>query len=178
MKKKPPLAESLRRNALDPLSALAAIRDQLRQGNRTSFVVPVYDGARRLWRPERVDLSSVAGPGATAVKIRFRVQSAASPVFDGFRLDDVQILTFDPAAQPTPVAVDGGPRPAAVELEPLTVTGTRTPADPLSSPLPTASLDGSSVNARPGVSLAHALADIPGLRALFLAHPTQECILD
>jgi len=45
--KKPPLAEPFRTNVLDPLSALAAIRHELRRGNRGSFTIPVYDGARR-----------------------------------------------------------------------------------------------------------------------------------
>ena len=45
--KKPPLAEEFRKNVLDPLSALAAIRHELRRGNRGAFTVPVYDGARR-----------------------------------------------------------------------------------------------------------------------------------
>jgi hypothetical protein len=45
--RKPPLAEPFRTGVLDPLSALTAIRDQLRRGNRGSFTVPVYDGARR-----------------------------------------------------------------------------------------------------------------------------------
>lgn len=45
--KKAPLAEAHRTNVLDPLSALAAIRHQLRQGRRGAFAVPVYDGARR-----------------------------------------------------------------------------------------------------------------------------------
>ncbi len=45
--KKPPLAEPFRTNVLDPLSALAAIRHELRQGNRGSFTIPVYDGSRR-----------------------------------------------------------------------------------------------------------------------------------
>jgi Protein of unknown function (DUF3108) len=45
--KKPPLAEGFRQNILDPLSALTAIRDALRRGNRGSLSVPVYDGARR-----------------------------------------------------------------------------------------------------------------------------------
>ncbi|HEV2335733.1 MAG TPA: DUF3108 domain-containing protein [Stellaceae bacterium] len=44
---KPPLAEPFRTNVLDPLSALAAIRHELRQGRRGEFPVPVYDGARR-----------------------------------------------------------------------------------------------------------------------------------
>jgi hypothetical protein len=45
--KKPPLAEKFRTNVLDPLSALNAIRDELRRGARSTFSVPVYDGARR-----------------------------------------------------------------------------------------------------------------------------------
>ncbi|HEX3537669.1 MAG TPA: DUF3108 domain-containing protein [Stellaceae bacterium] len=45
--KKPPLAEEFRRNVLDPLSALAAIRQGLRDRTRTAFTIPVYDGARR-----------------------------------------------------------------------------------------------------------------------------------
>ncbi len=45
--RKPPLAEPFRTNVLDPLSALAAIRHALRQGNRGAFAVPVYDGTRR-----------------------------------------------------------------------------------------------------------------------------------
>lgn len=80
--------------------------------------MPIYDGARRLWRKERVDLSSFAGPGNTAVSVRFRVQSGQAPVFDGFRLDDITIVTFDPAAQPSPVAVGDGPAPSAVEMAP------------------------------------------------------------
>src|SRR5260370_26973477 len=45
--KKPPLAEAYRTNVLDPLSALAAIRHELRHGNRGSFTIPVYDGMPR-----------------------------------------------------------------------------------------------------------------------------------
>src|SRR5207253_7036899 len=42
--RKPPLAEGFRRDVLDPLSALTAIRRELRRGNRGSFSIPVYDG--------------------------------------------------------------------------------------------------------------------------------------
>lgn len=45
--RKPALAAGFRRNVLDPLGALTAIRDALRRGNRGVFSVPVYDGARR-----------------------------------------------------------------------------------------------------------------------------------
>src|SRR3954447_18628774 len=41
---KPPLADQFRKNVLDPLSALTAIRHELRRGNRDLFTVPVYDG--------------------------------------------------------------------------------------------------------------------------------------
>jgi len=44
---KPPLDEQFRSNVIDPLSALAAIRRELRGGNRGQFKLPVYDGARR-----------------------------------------------------------------------------------------------------------------------------------
>src|SRR5260370_26757101 len=45
--KKPLLADAFRRNGLDPLSTVTAIRQELRRGNRGSFTMPVYDGARR-----------------------------------------------------------------------------------------------------------------------------------
>lgn len=46
--RKPPLAEPLRENAVDPLSALERIRQTLRAARREGrFTVPVYDGARR-----------------------------------------------------------------------------------------------------------------------------------
>jgi hypothetical protein len=45
--RKPPLPEQFRRNVLDPLSALTAIRRELRRGGRGAFSLPVYDGSRR-----------------------------------------------------------------------------------------------------------------------------------
>jgi len=53
--RKPPLDTQFRRNVLDPLSAMTAIRNELRHGKRGPFTVPVYDGARRfdvIVRPE------------------------------------------------------------------------------------------------------------------------------
>src|SRR5438874_1385620 len=44
---RPQLAEVFRKNVVDPLSALTAIRQELRRGNRGSFTVPVNDCARR-----------------------------------------------------------------------------------------------------------------------------------
>jgi iron complex outermembrane receptor protein len=53
-----------------------------------------------------------------------------------------------------------------VQLEGLTVTATRSPADPLSSPLPTASLGSGTLSRAYGVSIAHALESLAGVRAL------------
>jgi carboxypeptidase T len=78
--------------------------------------VPLYEGARRNWRPERVDLSSFAGPGATAVSFQFGVHSNGSENFDGWRVDSMRIVTFDPAAQPAPVAVGDGEALARLDL--------------------------------------------------------------
>lgn len=44
--RKPQLAEPFRRNVLDPLGVLAAIRQQVRQ-HAAAFAIPAYDGARR-----------------------------------------------------------------------------------------------------------------------------------
>jgi len=59
---KPPLAEPFRRDVLDPLSALTAIRDALRQGNRGAFTIPVYDGSRRFDADVRVLAKRSAEP--------------------------------------------------------------------------------------------------------------------
>jgi hypothetical protein len=44
--RKPPLKEQFRRNVVDPLSVINAIRAAVKRGE-TAFTVPVYDGARR-----------------------------------------------------------------------------------------------------------------------------------
>jgi hypothetical protein len=45
--RKPPLPADMRRNILDPLTAMTAIREELRHGARATFTISVYDGARR-----------------------------------------------------------------------------------------------------------------------------------
>lgn len=45
--RKPQLPEPFRRNVIDPLGALAAIRQQMREHPGGNFTVPAYDGARR-----------------------------------------------------------------------------------------------------------------------------------
>ncbi|MBI5710379.1 MAG: immune inhibitor A [Candidatus Eisenbacteria bacterium] len=73
---------------------------------------PVWQAARWLWKPDRVDLSSMAGPAGSAVRLRFRTVSDAGAQYDGFNFDSLRILLFDPASQPAPVAVGAGPAPA------------------------------------------------------------------
>ena len=74
--------------------------------------LPVFGGARRLWRGERVDLSSFAGPAGGSVSLRFNVQTGNGGNYDGFRIDSIRVLTFDPALQPQPVAVEDRPHPS------------------------------------------------------------------
>jgi hypothetical protein len=45
--RKPELAEKFRRDVLDPLAILAAIRQRLREHPDASFTLPAYDGSRR-----------------------------------------------------------------------------------------------------------------------------------
>jgi len=93
--KKLPLAEPFRRNVLDPLSALTAIRAQLRQGNRGAFTVPVYDGARRF------DVRVAVEPRRDADgALHLRLTLAPIAGFKGETSDD-----GDPDDSPRPVAM-------------------------------------------------------------------------
>jgi hypothetical protein len=74
---------------------------------------PVYEGSRWLWKPERVDLSALAGPGSSAVQLRFRSVSDGGVQFDGFSFDSLRVAAYDLGSQPAPVAV--GP-PVATSL--------------------------------------------------------------
>ena len=56
--------------------------------------------------------------------------------------------------------------PAAVQVEPVTVTATRQPIDVLGSPLPVAGLSGDRLRRAQSVSLARALETLAGVRAL------------
>lgn len=79
---------------------------------------PVYEGARWLWKEERVDLSGFAGPTASAVCFRFRSRSDGSAQYDGFSFDSLRIVLYSTTGQPAPVAVDAAPAPA-LEFAPL-----------------------------------------------------------
>ena len=99
----------------------------------------VFGGSRRLWRGERVDLSAFAGPAGGSVNLRFRVIAGNGGNYDGFRIDSIRVLTFDPALQPAPVAVEG---PQAIGLA-------RAPA--MDAPLP-----------NPARALARLAFSVPG----------------
>ena len=99
-------------NTWTPAPARATV---LGSGGAQLVGKPVFEGAGRLWRAERADLSAFAGPGSTTAKVRLRTLSDTGDNFDGFRVDSVRIVTFNPAAQPAPVAV--GERPASSTLE-------------------------------------------------------------
>ncbi|HWB48488.1 MAG TPA: DUF3108 domain-containing protein [Stellaceae bacterium] len=60
--RKPPLKEPFRRNVIDPLSAITAIRAAVRNGD-ASFTIPVYDGARRFDAKVRVLPRNPTEPG-------------------------------------------------------------------------------------------------------------------
>ena len=79
---------------------------------------PVYDGARYLWREERADLSPFTGSLGSAVRLRYRVLSDVGSRLDGFNFDSLRIVVYDPAAQPTPVAVGDAAPAARLELSP------------------------------------------------------------
>jgi outer membrane receptor protein involved in Fe transport len=64
------------------------------------------------------------------------------------------------------VALDVALAPSPFQLEPVTVTATRSPVAADASPLPFSALSGDQLRRVRGVSLAHVLADLPGVRAL------------
>jgi hypothetical protein len=77
---------------------------------------PIYGGARYLWREERADLSAFTGPLGSAVRLRYRVLSDTGSRLDGFNFDSLRVLIYDPAAQPSPLAVADGAIPTRLEL--------------------------------------------------------------
>jgi len=77
---------------------------------------PIYDGARNLWKRERADLSAFTGPAGNAVHLRFRVNSDPGTRLAGLDMDSLRVMVYDPAAQPSPVAVEDGPLPSRLAL--------------------------------------------------------------
>src|SRR5256884_2981467 len=82
----------------------------------------------------------------------------------------VRRLGFAPLARQVSVAasttLDLTLERTSVWVEPVTVTATRAPLDVFSSPLPTEALSEDRLRRAQSVSLAHALAELPGINAL------------
>jgi Protein of unknown function (DUF3108) len=77
--RKPPLAETFRKNLVDPLTALERIRQALRTaGPGSSFSIPVYDGARRF------DVVGRILPKSSSAKGTLRAELTLRPIA-GFR---------------------------------------------------------------------------------------------
>jgi uncharacterized protein DUF3108 len=93
--RKPQLAAGFRRNVVDPLSALTAIRGALRHGNRGVFTVPGYDGARRFDVVARV---LPQHPGERVLRLDLTLSPVAG--FKGESSED-----GDPDNAPRPVAL-------------------------------------------------------------------------
>jgi len=71
--RKPPLAETFRKNSVDPLSALERIREALRAARPgRSFSIPVYDGARRFDIVGRVLPKSNPADGTLRAELTLR----------------------------------------------------------------------------------------------------------
>jgi hypothetical protein len=95
--KKPPLAEEFRKNVVDPLSALTAIRQQLRRAGRPGgFAVPVYDGARRF--DVNVRVLPKRSPTEAVLSLELTLRPIAG--FKGETSDD-----GDPDDAPRPVSL-------------------------------------------------------------------------
>jgi hypothetical protein len=92
--RKPPLKEQFRRDVIDPLSVITAIRASLRRGE-TAFVVPVYDGARRFDAEVRVLPRDPQAPG-----VRLALLLHAIAGFKGDTSED-----GDPDDAPRPVSL-------------------------------------------------------------------------
>ncbi len=117
--RKPELKEQFRRNVLDPLSVVTAIRAAVRRGD-TAFTIPVYDGARRFDAEIRVLPRDPKDPG---VHLALLLKAIAG--FKGETSDD-----GDPDDAPRPVLLtlsdDGRLVPLAMSVNiwflPLEVT--------------------------------------------------------
>src|SRR5260370_38475662 len=94
--KKPLLAEAFRKDVLDPLSTVTAIRQELRRGNRGSFTVPVYDGARRF------DVRVRVLPKTASAEALLHLELTLAPIA-GFKGESTD--AGDPHNAPRPVAL-------------------------------------------------------------------------
>src|SRR5438094_199120 len=120
--------------------------------------------------------AAVAGATATVVELHRVARTGSDGVFrlaeipPGRYTMAVRALGYAPVARAVTVAgpttIDVTLRRAPVWVEPVTVTATRAPLDVFSSPLPTEALSEDRLRRAQSVSLAHALAQLPGINAL------------
>src|SRR5207245_5256537 len=130
--------------------------------------------------PLRGTVTDTAGHpvAAAAVSVAEMGLTVATRADGAFRFADLPagrytVIVRRPGFAPvvTTAAVPGPSRavvlqPSALHLEAVTVTATRSTITPLGSPLPTAELAGEQVRRSQEVSLAHVLAELPGVRTL------------
>jgi hypothetical protein len=90
--RKPQLAEQFRRNVLDPLAVLAAIRQRLKEHPDSGFTIPAYDGSRRF------DIVTRAPPRRENGVIHLALTLRAIAGFKGESSDD-----GDPDDTPRPL---------------------------------------------------------------------------
>jgi hypothetical protein len=108
--KKPLLAEAFRKNVLDPLSTVTAIRQELRRGNRGDFTVPVYDGARRF------DVRVRVLPKKASIEPVLHLELTLAPIA-GFKGESSDDGDPDNAPRPVELTISDDPR-----LMPLTMS--------------------------------------------------------
>jgi hypothetical protein len=119
--RKPELKEQFRRDVIDPLSVITAIRAAVRRGE-TQFTIPVYDGARRFNAEARV---LPRDPGDPGIHLALLLRAIAG--FKGESSDDPK---EDPDDAPRPVSLtlsdDGKLTPLSMTVKiwflPLTAT--------------------------------------------------------
>ncbi|HXJ32159.1 MAG TPA: TonB-dependent receptor [Gemmatimonadales bacterium] len=126
----------------------------------------VVDTARHPLAGVSVSLVELHRTTATDSSGRFQFADVGSGRFTLV----VSRIGYAPAVRP--VQIPGGASieitlaPTAFDLAAVTVTATRAPVDPLSSPLPASLLQSTALAREYRVSLAHALESLAGVRAL------------
>src|SRR5947199_315436 len=158
------------------VSALPSPGNGMRLGRLWLFARLVAGGDTLSGRVVARDGHAVAGATVVVVELH---RVALTQTDGQFRFPDmpagsypvtVRRLGFAPLARQVSVAasttLDLTLEQTSVWVEPVTVTATRAPLDVFSSPLPTEALSEARLRRAQSVSLAHALAELPGINAL------------
>jgi iron complex outermembrane receptor protein len=126
----------------------------------------VTDSAGRPVAGVDVSLPELSRQSATGVDGRFAFAEVAPGTYTLVLRHPGYAPVVRRVVVPGATRVDVALRRSIVLLEALTVTATRSPAEALASPLATATLGAGTLNRSYGVSLAHALEVLSGVRAL------------